>query len=92
MVGGAHPDMERPLSIVIFRCLQFFYMCILKWALVQAASTMNQSDIRGLVLSNGPELAVRFYVKSCAFYDREYRGNATAHIGWDAYSSYRACT
>jgi hypothetical protein len=38
---------------------------------VQAASTMNQSDIRGLSRRAGTEPTLIFFVDSYAFYGRE---------------------
>jgi hypothetical protein len=38
---------------------------------VQAASTMNHSDIRGLSRLAGTEPTLIFFVDSCAFYYRE---------------------
>jgi len=47
--GRIAPDMERPLSTLSFRfCLVLLYV-LSGEALGQAASTMDQSDIRGLV-------------------------------------------
>ena len=41
-----------------------------------AASTMNQSDIRGLALR--PEPTVIFFVASVAFYEREFSFSKTS--------------
>jgi len=48
---------------------------------VQAASTMNQSDIRGLVRLRRPEPTVIFFVKSHAFYSREFGSKTAYHRG-----------
>ncbi len=53
---------------------------------------MHQSDIRGLASAGRPVPTGICSVESEAFYEREYRTNVTAHIGWDAYRSGRACT
>jgi len=38
----------------------------------QAASTMHQSDMRGLAAAGRPGPTVRSFVESAAFYEREY--------------------
>ena len=45
----AHPDMERPSSRLIIRLYWFWLHVFSEDALGQAASTMHQSDMRGLV-------------------------------------------
>ena len=89
--GKPHPDMERHFTSKIFHFLLVF-STYFKNALVQATSTMHQSDIRRLVSTKRPEPTLICCVKSCAFYGREYRTNVAAHIGWVAFSSYRAHT
>ena len=56
---------------------------------MQAASTMNQSDIRGLSLKIEPTLI--FSVLSLAFYYREFSSIAAYRIGCSQITLYRAC-
>jgi len=50
-----HPDMERPLSIVFFSIfVPLFFLSLMAWA----ASTMNQSDIRGLSLRDRADIDI----------------------------------
>jgi hypothetical protein len=91
--GGASPTLIwNDILQVKYSTFYWSFLHILKNALVQATSTMHQSDIRGLVSTKRPEPTLICYVKSCAFYGREYRTNVAAHIGWVAFSSYRAHT
>ena len=59
---------------------------------MQAASTMNHSDIRGLARQGGPEPTWIFFVESRALYGRESGGKTACHIGCAAHGSCRACT
>jgi hypothetical protein len=53
---------------------------------------MHQSDIRGLASRGRPAPTENYFVESAAFYQREYRTQVTAHIGWAACRFCRACT
>ena len=56
---------------------------------MQVASTMNQSDIRGLSIRTEPTLI--FSVLSLAFYDREFSSIDAYRIGCSQITLYRAC-
>ena len=91
--GGASPTLIwNDILQVKYSTFYWSLLHIFKNALVQATSTMHQSDIRRLVSTKRPEPTLICCVKSCAFYGRECRTNVAAHIGWVAFSSYRAHT
>ncbi|MBL7187552.1 MAG: hypothetical protein ISS70_14620 [Phycisphaerae bacterium] len=65
-------DLCQRIKSNIFQFI--FYILFYKEALVQAASTMLQSDIRRLAFLQRPELTGICFVKNWAFFGREYRG------------------
>jgi hypothetical protein len=73
VVSMIRPDMERPLSNVIFT---FYFIFLFMTLNAPAASTMNQSDIRGLAFR--PEPTVIFSVARFAFYEREFNSSKTS--------------
>ncbi len=65
--------MERPLSNVFFYFRFIIFLNLIAWA----ASTMNQSDIRGLSRCLGTEPTLIFFVASFAFYGHEFGPSQT---------------
>jgi hypothetical protein len=78
----ANKCLRYKLPILIWNDLcqmYFFYFCfIIPWSLTAwAASTMNQSDIRGLSRFSRTEPTLIFFVASFAFYGHEFSPSQT---------------